>query len=55
LKDAEINKLINIEGEKNMSGTSVIPKGNNERLAWALNFEQEFPALSAILGLVIRR
>ncbi len=33
-----------------MSGTSVIPKGNNERITWSLNFEQEFPALSAVLG-----
>lgn len=30
--------------------SSVIPKGNNERLAWSLNFEAEFPALAGGLG-----
>lgn len=27
-----------------------LPKGNNERVAWSINFEAEFPALGADLG-----
>lgn len=30
--------------------TRILPIGNNERVAWTLNFEQEFPALAAGLG-----
>ncbi len=29
---------------------AILPSGNNERIAWSLNFETEFPALSAGLG-----
>jgi len=29
---------------------TVLPNGNNERIAWSLNFEAEFPALAAGLG-----
>lgn len=32
-----------------MAGTT-LPQGNNERIAWSMNFEQEFPAVSAVLG-----
>lgn len=28
----------------------ILPKDNNERVAWSLNFEQEFPALAGGLG-----
>ena len=33
-----------------MSGTSIIPTLENERISWSLNFEEEFPALAATLG-----
>ena len=33
-----------------MAGTTIIPTGSNERIAWSLNFETEFPALAAVLG-----
>jgi len=29
---------------------SFIPQGNNERIAWSLNFEDKFPALAASVG-----
>lgn len=32
-----------------MSGT-IIPTKDNERIAWGLNFEAEFPAVAAVLG-----
>ena len=27
--------------------SSILPTGSNERIAWSLNFEAEFPALAA--------
>ena len=33
-----------------MAGTTVLPPGNNQRIAWSMNFEQEFPAVAAVLG-----
>ena len=30
--------------------TSLLPKGNNERIAWTLNFEDKFPVLAPGLG-----
>lgn len=33
-----------------VSGTTIIPTRDNERIAWSLNFEAEFPALAAQLG-----
>lgn len=31
-------------------GTSIIPISDPERIAWSLNFENEFPALAVLLG-----
>lgn len=28
----------------------IIPQGSNERFAWSLNFEDEFPAVREVLG-----
>lgn len=33
-----------------MGGNTSIPKGNDERVIWSLNFEDKFPALGASLG-----
>lgn len=33
-----------------MSGTTIIPTVENERISWSLNFEEKFSALAAALG-----
>lgn len=33
-----------------MGGTTIIPTTDPERIAWSLNFENEFPALAVLLG-----
>lgn len=31
-------------------GETLIPSGNNERIAWSINFESKFPQLAPDLG-----